>query len=822
MTWKIKHQGQWHTVKRIEERAALGQGSDYHYHVEGKDPPIPGHEVEQLDMGDGSDPVKKSHPMKIGGPGPSVVSDQAMYSPRSSVAAERRTAAGFPMKEMRGQPEEVGGAYNPNTRTAHVMPQPGDTPKDMHAAEQHEATHAQQGVLFALKGSSPSSASLKVPQNADVAVSHELNKRMHPSAMKLLSAYVQHHLGQAKEPDAAGYPGMHSLDELKGKDHISELNAYANTYLHDPQFRGDLRKWMIDQGMDDSHIIGFDHAMKSGYKNAQKWFRSISPDQLIGPAARFKRREAHLDPEFSYVHHEGDPLNDSHTAELAQLARGKPMKKLDVTEPVEKSAFYMPFDEAMNAPKPPAIGAGMHFDPDQKAKIAVRHDMMAGKAAASGNHETAAYHRQHAQAYRDAMGKAEGKTIPYDELVAEHEKLVSDLKSGDKDKLDAQAKDQAEELDEYKKEAKKAEHVEMAPDGKRELVPGKEPLNKEPIKKSLSEEWELLKAKISADKAFLDIDEQVGDKDKGAEQSAPPPEGGEQPPEQAPPEGGEQPPEQAPPEGGPGPDQAPPEQGAPPPEQAPPEGGEQLPEDDSQLGMQDGEKVQLLEQKLREDGYSESEIAHIIHGHVIPTPTVEDHKSYNEHADGEMDREHTKAETALKHAHMAKMNELEQAKRKAELDSIDPDSEKQHKQKMKDIEYAKKKAELDALDPESEKAHKLKMKGLEYDRAKKQADADDHEDERDHKRKIRELELDAKRAEIETSKKERDLELKYKEKELQLKLKLQEESARQKAEFQAKQAEEDAKVNAACKKEQAKFKIAESKKPPVKEKSDGK
>ena len=53
-------------------------------------------------------------------------------------------------------------------------------------------------------------------------------------------------------------------------------------------------------------------------------------------------------------------------------------------------------------------------------------------------------------------------------------------------------------------------------------------------------------------------------------------------------------------------------------------------------------------------------------------------------------------------------------------------------------------------------------------------------------------------------------------------LKLKEEAARQKAEFQAKQAEEDAKVNAACKKEQAKFKIEESKKPPVKEKTSGK
>ena len=57
----------------------------------------------------------------------------------------------------------------------------------------------------------------------------------------------------------------------------------------------------------------------------------------------------------------------------------------------------------------------------------------------------------------------------------------------------------------------------------------------------------------------------------------------------------------------------------------------------------------------------------------------------------------------------------------------------------------------------------------------------------------------------------------FKKKELALKLKLTEEAAKQKHEHAKQQFESDAAVNAQVKENQAKHKIAESKKPPVKD-----
>ncbi len=376
--------------------------------------------------------------------------------------------------------------------------------------------------------------------------------------------------------------------------------------------------------------------------------------------------------------------------------------------------------------------------------------------------------------------KAEGKTIPYSELIDEHEKLVDDLQSKDPKKLKAQATDQAKELKEYKEEAKKQERIEVSPDGKITRDVGAEPLDKQPqrsgVSKSLSERWDLIKAKVNADKAFMSMDDATAEDEDKDEEQAPPEGGGDS---QPPPEMMQQI-EQA----------AQQQQSG---DQEQPQG---QPDQEQPQGQPSPEE---LAQMMKEEGYSDSEIAHILHGHVPPIPTAEDHEAVNERMDGEQDRMLQQREADLKHSHMQRLHDIEAKRKEAELASVDPDMEKEHSRRLKDLEAKKKEAELASIDPELEKEHNRRLKDLEFEKAKRTLEAEDHEGEKDHKRKLRDMELSAKQSELEMksaqeekahkrrmleleyekAKLEMELDIEFKKKEMALKLKQREEMIKQ-------------------------------------------
>jgi hypothetical protein len=271
-------------------------------------------------------------------------------------------------------------------------------------------------------------------------------------------------------------------------------------------------------------------------------------------------------------------------------------------------------------------------------------------------------------------------------------------------------------------EAKKCESmvVETTADGHITRTPGKEPLKKDPkqssVSKSLKEMWDLLKSKISANQAFVSMEEPEEQPDYEADEADEMSDA--QPQDQQPAEL-----EQS---------------------QLSPDEEQQLQQAATEQAPDDGfpETMEELEQKMRDEGYSDSEIAYVIHNHIPPMATLDDHKSSNEVAGGEQERAIAQREADLKHEHASKLNEIEQKKKEAELNALDPDADKEH-------------------------AKVLKM--LEYEKAQKQMDAEDHEGEKEHKRRMRDLEY--KRA-----KDELELELEFKRKELELKLKQKEEA----------------------------------------------
>jgi len=322
------------------------------------------------------------------------------------------------------------------------------------------------------------------------------------------------------------------------------------------------------------------------------------------------------------------------------------------------------------------------------------------------------------------------------------------------------------------KTIEKKDLIEVTTDGKREPVPGKEPLKKDPKNR-----WDTLKKALNHATAIMDVEEAMGDGDD-AEQPAEQPEG--QPAEQ--PEG--QPAEQ--PEGQPAeqPEGQPAEQ---------PEG-------------QPAEQPEAIEQRiiqaLKDDGHSDAEIAYIVHGQHSPQTSETDAAKAKATTDmADLDVGHASRQADMEHAHAQRMNEIEH--KRASNEVTDPAVEKDHRQRMLDAEYETTQQKTGHAKLELE--HKKRMLDLEYQQAQSEAAKVDPSEA--SKQRQLEFEMDMKR-------KEKELDLEFKKKELQLKLKITEESAKQKAEHAGIQAEEDAKTNAAVKKEQAKHKVASAKLPP--------
>ena len=288
---------------------------------------------------------------------------------------------------------------------------------------------------------------------------------------------------------------------------------------------------------------------------------------------------------------------------------------------------------------------------------------------------------------------------------------------------------------------KDEDFVDETSDGKQERVEGKESLKKDPKSR-----WNSLKKALDNKKAFIDLDEALADDEpeEQPEQSAP---------EQAQPEVASQPQE----------DESQADDAGETPEQDQGDG------EDQAAPQQSGEPdPQELIDALKDEGYSDQEIAYIVHGHhaaeVDPTKQAK--------------AQATSAMSDLDLNNAQKMALLEQSHASRSMDA-----EHEHKKRMSDLEYENAQKEKSSTD--MEQAHKQRMLDLEYEQAKKQSP--DDSDDREADKQIKMLEVEKKRLELEQRKEEMKLELEFKKREHELKLKQMEyqmkEQAKQKSEI---------------------------------------
>jgi len=276
------------------------------------------------------------------------------------------------------------------------------------------------------------------------------------------------------------------------------------------------------------------------------------------------------------------------------------------------------------------------------------------------------------------------------------------------------------------KEIEKYDRVDREADGKRELDYGKEELEKDPkssrfiTRKELMDKWNKLKKALSSSDAIMEITSQEyqdeEDDNEQENESVDPDNNSEQLEEQGGEDDNEQENESV--------------NSADEIEQPGEQGEEEQPEEPE---MDDSSE---LEEMLREEGYSEAEIAYVVHNHMMPQSTVDDIKM-----DGHKAQNDSKQDAAS--------HDLE------------------HKKRMNDLEYQKAQGGNDDEVAQHELEHKKRMSDLEYDTAQQEQGINDLD--RQHKQRMLDLEFEA-------AKREKELELQFKEKELELKLQGKKES----------------------------------------------
>jgi hypothetical protein len=249
----------------------------------------------------------------------------------------------------------------------------------------------------------------------------------------------------------------------------------------------------------------------------------------------------------------------------------------------------------------------------------------------------------------------------------------------------------AEDPDYYKKlkEVEKYDRVDEEKDGKREFDYGKEELEKR---------WNRLKKAMLDNKSSimsLEDQEYSEDQDEDTEGDGG---DGEQPGGVL---GGEQPEQQG------DPDQEPQPQGS---EDA---AQDQLGEASAEEGGGQGEGAESpspeeLEQMLQDHGFTDGEIAYILHGMVAPQATVDDIKVDSEQAMAEHKLDHQKRMDDVDH---------QSAQFDQETNSVD----REHKQRMLELEYeyAKKMKELELKHKEKEYEMKLSTQKQKAEKAAK-------------------------------------------------------------------------------------------------------
>lgn len=210
---------------------------------------------------------------------------------------------------------------------------------------------------------------------------------------------------------------------------------------------------------------------------------------------------------------------------------------------------------------------------------------------------------------------------------------------------------------------------------------------------------------------------------------------------------------------------------------------QQQPQEDPQIDQQaPAEQQEIPEEQviemLRELGHSDTEIAHIIHGHHFPDiDELNDEKVKSEkakrHGDlslQELEMKIRQNEHALKSGHSDKLNVLDAEHKKQMLEL-----EVEHAKKMKELEYEKARRQAEA---EDETDHKRKLREVEYEKAKKDIPGDRFDDT-EHKKRMMDLEY-------ERARKEMILDLEIKKQQAQLKMKQMEIDAKVKMEDKKK------------------------------------
>jgi hypothetical protein len=275
--------------------------------------------------------------------------------------------------------------------------------------------------------------------------------------------------------------------------------------------------------------------------------------------------------------------------------------------------------------------------------------------------------------------------------------------------------------------------IEVTPDGHQTIIDGKESLKKDPVaevdlhgdpyvvaeadldpktkkkkktlKKSLYDQWELLKAKLSHDEAFTALDDLM------------------QPDE-------EQAPQQAP--------------------DSPTPSEQEQPASDSTEDTQAAPADQPddsaeTEASMKEHGYSDAEIAYILHGHAAPVADPKEaredeahkmkldamkqkqtHEEAKLHADqmrADQLHEHELGRKTKEHEHELKMREfdarLKEKESEVEIEVMREEKkiELEHQKRMLDLEYqkAKKESEMELELQQQELKFKIKQAALDAD-----------------------------------------------------------------------------------------------------------
>jgi hypothetical protein len=343
--------------------------------------------------------------------------------------------------------------------------------------------------------------------------------------------------------------------------------------------------------------------------------------------------------------------------------------------------------------------------------------------------------------------------------------------------------------------------IDKEPDGKQEIDYGKEELDKYGARAAqsnyqdsqqdydatlhhLKSKWKKLK-KAMADDAFLSMGDGSDSQDDQSQQ-----------PQDQQPQDQQQPEQQDQPQGQPqdqGQDQQQPEdqeQGQEQPQEQPQDTADQ--QDIQQPDPQDQQPEQPeqpeqeaspeeLAEALKHLGYSDTEIAYIVHGHHFPdVDEVGNEKVKSEKAkrEGELslqqlDMQIKQGEHSLKSGHSDKLNNLDADHKKQMLEL-----EREHTKKMKELEYEKAKRSSDA---EDDTEHKRKLRDVEYEKAKKDIPGDRFDDT-EHRKRMMDLEY-------EKAKKEMDLDLQIKKQQSELKMKQMEIDAKAKSQDKKKERE---------------------------------